>query len=187
MLKKIVARLTNARTNSNNEVQLLRRCLKFKAQVDNLGDDIVSALEESYGSCIMTIDRIKGLLDKMQEEMVKFDELLEKKSQVKHSTKGQPLFLTSFQGRSIRKLRIIVKVASNESKYARLLGRLCDRNSKLSALRLQIEALKQPDHRPTGICIQHKPLPAKSCAVQFASRQLHTAWKEAWSCDDAEQ
>jgi hypothetical protein len=165
----------------------LRRCLKFKAQVDDLGDDIDSALEESYGSCIMTIERIKGLLDKMRAEMVKFDELLEKKSQVKQSIGEQPLFLTSFQGRSIRKLRTIVKVASNESKYARLLGRLRDRNSELSAFRLQIEALKQPDHRPTGICIQHKPLPAKFCAIQLASSQLHTALKEAWSCDDAEQ
>jgi hypothetical protein len=90
--------------------------LKFKAQVDDLGDDIDSALEESYGSCIMTIERIKGLLDKMRAEMVKFDELLEKKSQVKQSIGEQPLFLTSFQGRSIRKLRTIVKVAFNESK-----------------------------------------------------------------------
>jgi hypothetical protein len=87
-VEEIAARLTSARTNFNNEVQLLRRCLKFKAQVDDLGDDIDSALEESYGSCIMTVERIKGLLDKMREEMVNFDELLEKKSQVVHNRLG---------------------------------------------------------------------------------------------------
>lgn len=186
-VEEIAARLTSAQTNFNNEIQLLRRCLKFKAQVNDLGDDVDSALEESYDSCITTIGRIKGLLDKMRAEMVKFDELLEKKSQVEQSIGEQSLFLTYSQGRSIRKLRTIVKVAFNESKYSRLLSRLCDRNSELSAFRLQIEALKQPDHRTTGICIQHKPLPAKFCAVQLASRQLHTALKEAWSCDDAEQ
>ena len=186
-VEEIAARLTSAQTNFNNEVQLLRRCLKFKAHVDDLGDDVGLALEESYRSCIMTIERIKGLLDKLQAEMVKFDELLDKKSQVRQSIKEQSLFLTSFQGRSIRKLRTVVKVAFNESKYVKLLGRLRDRNSELSAFRLQIEALKQPDHRPTGICIQHKPLPAKFCAVQLASKQLHTALEEVWSCDDAEQ
>jgi hypothetical protein len=67
------------------------------------------------------------------------------------------------------------------------LGKLRDRNNELSAFRSQIQALKQSDHRPAGICIQQKPLPAKFCAVQLASRQLHTALKEAWSCDDAEQ
>ena len=93
-VEEVVARLTSARTNFNNEVQLLRRCLKCKAQVDDLGDDIDLALEESFKSCITTIERVKRILDKMQAEMAKFDELLEKKAQVDMSIWQHSLVLT---------------------------------------------------------------------------------------------
>ncbi|KAH6618476.1 hypothetical protein C7974DRAFT_364368 [Boeremia exigua] len=170
-VEEVSARLGSSRTNFNNEVQLLRQCLKGKEQTGGLDDDVTAALEESYKSCIKTIDRTKRILDKMKTEMAVFDELLMKKS----------------QGSSVKRLRTIIKITFNESKYEKLLSRLRERNNELSAFRLQIEALKQPGLQAGGIFIQHKPLPTEFCTVQHASRQLHAALSETWYCDSVAQ
>ena len=91
----IVSRLTSARTNFNNEVQLLRQCLQPKTQVGDLGDDVDLALEETYKSCITTIERVRGTLHEMQAEMVKFDDLLEQKTQVNESMQKLLFILVS--------------------------------------------------------------------------------------------
>lgn len=193
-VEEVAARLASSRTNFNNEVQLLRRCLKGKQQIGEIDDDVNGALQESYGSCIKTIDRTQKVLDKMKTEMMKFDELLMKKSQVSAqfcfrfcSACAHATDLTIFQGNSIKRLRTVVRVVFNESKYEKFLSRLRERNNELSTFRLQIEALRQPDPPPTGICVRHKPLPARFSAIQLASRQLHTALSEAWQCDNVTQ
>lgn len=82
-VEEVAARLSSCQTNFNNEVQLLRRCLKGNAQAEVTEDDVESALEKSYNACIKTIDRTKSILDKLQKEMASFDELLTKKSKAR--------------------------------------------------------------------------------------------------------
>lgn len=81
----------------------------------------------------------------------------------------------------------MIMVPFNESRYESLLARLRERNNELAALRSQIEALRQPDPRTASILVQYKQPPARFCAVQLASRQLHSALKELWSCGNKVQ
>lgn len=85
-VEEVAAKLTSSRANFNNEVQLLRRCLKETGSTGDLDMEVNDALDESYRSCIQTVDRTKRLLDKMTPDMKKFDAILEKKSQVRTST-----------------------------------------------------------------------------------------------------
>ena len=188
-VEEVAARLAGSRTNFNNEIQLLRRSLKNERQAPKLDDDVEDALQESFRSCIKTIERIKKILGKMDTDMAKLDELFEKKSQVS-SCRG-PVHrchvLTTLQGHSIRRLRGVVTITLNESKYEKQLSKLRERNNDLSELRSQIDALRKQAKCSTAIIVQHKPLPTRFCAVQNTSKQLHTALHEIWHCGGSAQ
>lgn len=67
---------------------------------------------------------------------------------------------TSSQGFSIKRLHNVTGIFFNESNYERSPNSLRERHDELTAFRLQMGALKQPEPHSAGVCVHNEPLPA---------------------------
>lgn len=79
----------------------------------------------------------------------------------------------------IRRWKGVVVITLDEAQHAKCLASLRDRNSDLSTLRLQVNALKEHPGNKKRVVI-----PKHYNAIQIAARKLHEALCETWCCGD---
>lgn len=72
------------------------------------------------------------------------------------------------------------KITLDEAQHETCLASLRDRNSDLSTLRLQINALQEHTSNRKRIVV-----PKHYNTIKIAARELHETLCEAWCCDDA--
>jgi hypothetical protein len=80
----------------------------------------------------------------------------------------------------IRRWKGAVVITLDEAQHVRCLASLRDRNSDLSTLRLQINALREDTSTRRRTLV-----PNHYNTIHIAARRLHEALCEAWCCDDA--
>ncbi|CAO2651031.1 Nn.00g093280.m01.CDS01 [Neocucurbitaria sp. VM-36] len=136
-----------------------------------LNDRLNTMLNDNFELCRSIIEETKDVTEDMKEEMKKFDALEEQKY------KNEKL------KSAIKRLRGALSITFDKSRYEKHLANLRDRNSDLSALRLQISAFQQTT-RAAGTLVRHKTLPDRFQSIQNASQKLHEALCSAWCCDD---
>ncbi|EMD92419.1 hypothetical protein COCC4DRAFT_162540 [Bipolaris maydis ATCC 48331] len=167
-----------------NEVRLLLRSMEIKKQVkldleecnnrrwanQETEDRFRAVLQDNYDACREIIQHISRYLEEIASELENFEPFLSQK-------------LPTESIRSVyKRLSKSLKFTFNKSRYDKCLTSLRDRNSELISLRSQVVAIEQQEV-PSGVCIQHVPLPSRFKTIQTVSRKLHESLCGAWRCN----
>ncbi|EUC36926.1 hypothetical protein COCCADRAFT_33752 [Bipolaris zeicola 26-R-13] len=133
-------------------------------------DQLKAVIQDNYDVCEDIIQYISQILEEMASELENLDPFLSQKSPTESLKKVYKRFSKTLE------------FTFNKSRYEKCLASLRDRNSELISLRSQVVAIEQQEV-PSGVCIQHVPLPGRFKIIQTVSRKLHESPCGVWRCD----